>query len=55
MTKEEFYKLIKQVNKDADVRVTQIQKEKGCLQVWRITEVKYNLTRKRLELSVDDC
>ena len=55
MTKEEFYKLIKQVNKDAEVYVTFVEAEKTCLSRLRVREVKYNLTYNRLELSVDDC
>ena len=55
MTKEELYKLIKQVDKDADVVVTSTQKDKECLSWWRIREVKINLTCNRLELSIDDC
>lgn len=55
MTKEEFYKLIKQVNKDAEVYVTWSLKDKDCLNVWRVKQVKINLTYNRLELSIDDC
>ena len=55
MTKEEFYKLIKQVDKYADVVVTWVQKDKTCISYHRVKDVKVNLTRNRLELSIDDC
>jgi len=55
MTKEEFYRLIKQINKDADVFVTWTQEGKTCISKQRVKEVKYNLTYNRLELSIDDC
>lgn len=55
MTKEELYRLIKQINKDADVFVTWSRKDEECLSRHRITEVKYNLTYNRLEFSIDDC
>jgi len=55
MTKEEFYKLIKQVDKNADVVVTWTQEGKTCTSFHRIIDVKVNLTRNRLELSIDDC
>jgi len=55
MTKEEFYRLIKQVDKNADVVVTWVQKEKTCISFHQVKDVKYNLTRNRLELSIDDC
>lgn len=55
MTKEEFYKIIKQVDKDAEVFATWSSKDKGCLNIWRVKNVKVNLTRNRLELSIDDC
>jgi len=55
MTKEEFYKLIKQVDKNAYVVVTWSEREKDCLRSHSIKEVKYNLTSNRLELSIDDC
>ena len=55
MTKEEFYRLIKQVDKDAEVVVTWIQEDKTYLSFRFVKDVKYNLTRNRLELSIDDC
>jgi len=54
MTKEEFYKLIKQVDKYANVVVTWTRKDETCISFHRITDVKINLTRNRLELSIDD-
>ena len=55
MIKEEFYRLIKQVNKDAGVYVTYSLKDETCIITRRVRDVKINLTRNRLELSIDDC
>jgi len=54
MTKEELYKLIKQVNKDAYVVVTWSRSNETKVSVHRVTDVKVSLVNNTLELSIDD-
>lgn len=54
MTKEEFFKLVRQEKKDNNLVVTWISEE-GKLTSHRIEEVKVNLTRHRIELAIFDC
>jgi hypothetical protein len=55
MTKEELFQLIKQEKKDRRVVVTFSTKEQTCVSVYPVREIKVNLTRNRIELSIDDC
>ena len=55
MTKEEFYKIIKQVNKDAYVVVTWSERDKTKVCRHRVTDIKISLLNNTLELSIDDC
>lgn len=52
MTKEEFFKLIRQEKREREITVTWINNE-GELSCRRICEVKVNLTRNRIELFLD--
>ena len=54
MLKEELYKLIKQVNKDAYVVVTWSENGKTKVCRHRVTDVKISLINNTLELMIDD-